>query len=128
MLEGVAWPDLFDHALATQTQVWGGSGNVPFPLVDDLDGSELFWELLDRLDPDLTIAYSPSWSELEPLIPDAYARELKSLETQLARPLEATELHDWRRQALQFEIPRELGELIVRRVAPLHHELTPLTE
>jgi hypothetical protein len=75
MLEGFEWQRVFESAIAAQSRVWGGSGNLVFPLDGNLESNELLWTLLDLFDPDLLLtAKRPSVSEW----PSKYSRRATS--------------------------------------------------
>jgi hypothetical protein len=122
----LGWQKMFAGALSSLTRFWGGSQNLIFPLVDDLDGHELFWALADRLDADHYLLYNGSTAELEMLAPEEYANRREQVAEHLAnfdRQVVEHHLEEWRALwVVDGEIPDGLKELLVRRVAPLHGE------
>jgi hypothetical protein len=65
---------LFEAALAAQTRVWGGHGNLVFPLTVDLTERDIFWEIAERFDPDMFVVYSPTYADAHEIDP-AWHRE-----------------------------------------------------
>ncbi len=55
---------LVEAALAAQAGVWGGYGNLVFPWTPDLLRKDLFWAILERFDPDVFVAYTPTFEEV----------------------------------------------------------------
>ena len=46
------WQRSYEMALAAQSRLWGGTGDLIFPATDDIADNELFWALADRVDAD----------------------------------------------------------------------------
>ena len=64
-IPNISWLNLFELAIATQSRIWGGSGNLVFPATEGLDEHELFWELADRLDADHWATYTVTYGDME---------------------------------------------------------------
>jgi hypothetical protein len=71
-VEGWSWLAMFEGALAAQGRCWGGSANLLFPLSDDLTDNDVFWELADRFDADMYVAYSPVYADVQEILPDLH--------------------------------------------------------
>ena len=46
------WQRSYEMALAAQSRLWGGTGDLILPATDDIADNELFWALADRVDAD----------------------------------------------------------------------------
>jgi hypothetical protein len=82
--QNVPWQRMVEHALATQTRVWGGALNLVIPPGLDLADDELFWRLVDLLDPDVLGIHMPSYADAEELAPDVYERVMADATRELA--------------------------------------------
>jgi hypothetical protein len=124
MVEGFEWQRVFESAIAAQSRVWGGSGNLVFPLGDNLESNELLWTLLDLLDPDLLLTHVGAIADLERVNPQKWAESLAATEQNLAE-LDAENrqrlIEDWRGERLFApELDEAFLELARRQVAILH--------
>jgi hypothetical protein len=81
-VDGVPWTTAFDAALAAHTRFWGASGNLIFPLTDDLGHQEVFWALADRFDADAFVTYAPTRTEMGEFAPGVYEAVMSSLRSQ----------------------------------------------
>jgi hypothetical protein len=128
VMRGISWQKLMELAVATQARMWGGSGNLVFPLTRDAFERQLFWELADRFDADSWAVYEVTHGDLETLAPHWHKRETKRVVRQLVKmktPKEArAEFLEQRRSttAVRIEPTEEQQELLTRRLAPLHHD------
>lgn len=84
MIKGISWPLVMECALTSQSQVWGGQANLPFPMTPGFEQSEVFWALADRLDADTYVNFSPSVADFEHLEPKWHAAQRAGVEQQLA--------------------------------------------
>ncbi len=82
-MEGVPWERLVEHALATQTRVWGGASNLVVPAWWELAEDEIFWSLIDRFDPDVIGLHVPVYADVEEIAPERYVEAVKRTEEQL---------------------------------------------
>jgi hypothetical protein len=82
--EEIPWPAMFEAALAAQASVWGGVGNLPFPLSDRLTENEIFWAIADLFDPDAFVTYAPVLGEMSQLDPAFYERTIQEHREQLS--------------------------------------------
>jgi hypothetical protein len=60
---------LFEVAVATQAQFWGGQGNFPIPSMSDTPRNELFWTILEKLDPDAVVVSTATYADMETIDP-----------------------------------------------------------
>lgn len=121
-IEGLTWMRTFEAAIASQMRCWGGGQNIVVPYSDTIGENPLFWQLLDRADPDQIRFYTGSVAELEELDPERYEASRQEQEAALADfPGDHTSYwDDWREfQLIGYEIPAELRDTVTRRVAPL---------
>jgi hypothetical protein len=81
--EGVPWQRMVEHAIATQTRVWGGAFNLVVPTGWELAEDELFWRLVDLIDPDVLGIHMPRYSDAEEIAPDVYDRAMEDSARQL---------------------------------------------
>jgi hypothetical protein len=125
-MPGLPWQNVFRSALASQVRIWGGSGNFLFPLRPDTKDSDVFWALVELLDPDCWGIYTGSHRELEDLDASAYSTWREQIDAQLTKlPEDQREcmLDDAHSAALVDEvIPSGLEALLVARAAPLNHD------
>lgn len=118
----VSWMRSFEAAIASQMRFWGGGQNILLPYTETVGENELFWQLLDRADPDQILVYTGSVMEAEQLDPEWLAADRQSREEALSDiPGEhASYWEDWRRLPLiELPDPGELRDEVLRRVAPL---------
>lgn len=73
----------FEEALAAQTSVWGGVGNIPLPYYNGVEREDLFWALLDVQDPDVVLVHATTNATLELAAPDAWTAGIDELNAQL---------------------------------------------
>ena len=116
---------LFEAALAAQAGVWGGGGNLIFPLTADLTERELFWEIADRFDADGFVTYMPTWADVEEFAPKDYAAEMEPLrhdvQARHGAEVATRAVEDHRGDTALFVTPTSAQlDLIRRRLAPLH--------
>jgi hypothetical protein len=74
MHEEMPWERCFEVALATQSRLWGGSGNLLLPAGADVHDNQLFWALADRLDADYYTAASFTPRDLATVNPEWFER------------------------------------------------------
>jgi hypothetical protein len=127
-VDGVSWMTVFDAALAAHTRFWGASGNLIFPLTDDLGEQEVFWALADRFDADAFVTYAPTRAEMREFAPAAYEAVMSSLKNK-AEKLEIGPdgledfLEEATRQIAFNEQPTDDQlDLLNARLAPFHHD------
>jgi hypothetical protein len=85
-VEGWDWRRTFEAAIAAQTRVWGGSGNLVLPLpADGIGRHECFWRIAEVFDPDAFVTYMPTIRESEEIAP----QEFESRRDQVRRKMEA---------------------------------------
>jgi hypothetical protein len=133
--ENMPWLKTFEMALAGQSRLWGGGGNLLFPVTDDLADNELFWALAERLDPDYFAIASFSYRDLGEVNATWLAAWLAEQREGMAKstPPEVDADH-WLEQidrelerivddAVEWWKPKdEFLELMDRRLAPFHHQ------
>ena len=122
---GVSWMVMFEAALAAQARIWGGRGNLIFPLTADLADREVFWELADRFDADAYITYAPTWAEVAEFAPAAHDAQMDELRRQ-AQERDITDVDDLIDQrnghvAFNVQPTTEQRRLMNARLAPFHH-------
>jgi hypothetical protein len=121
---GLPWQTVFLGALTSQVRIWGGTANFVLPLRQDTKDSELFWALVELLDPDSWSIYAGSQHELEDFDPTAYSAWRESIDTELnGRPEDerAGVLDDAHGAPLvDGAFPADLEALLVARGAPLN--------
>lgn len=125
-VEDVPWQVMVEHALAIQTGVWGGLGNIVVPLA--LADDEIFWWLVDLHDPDVIALHTPTYEDARLIAPGRYEQATERFragwagqgfdEKTIAEQIEriGSDAFWW------FELPRRISELLIDRVTPLHHE------
>jgi hypothetical protein len=121
-MEGLPWMRVFEAAIASQMRCWGGGGNPVVPYSDAIGDNPLFWQLVDRADPDQIRIYTGSIAELEELDPDIYEASRRQQEIGLADLLGERELYweQWRELHLgEWPPPDSLRDDVTRRAAPL---------
>jgi hypothetical protein len=108
LVEGVPWERLVEHALATQTRVWGGASNLVVPAWWELAEDEIFWSLIDRFDPDVIGLHVPVYADVEEIAPERYVEAVKRTEEQLTDLGFNDDSRAWRNQpqAPRFEPER----------------------
>jgi hypothetical protein len=125
-IPGFPWQAVFRGALMSQVRIWGGSGNFLLPLRPDTKDSEMFWALLELLDPDSWSVYCGSHQELEDLDAATYSTWRSRVDAELAKwPEDDRErlLNEAHAVTLVDEaIPSELEALLVARGSPLNHD------
>jgi hypothetical protein len=125
-IPGLPWQTVFRGALASQVRIWGGSGNFLLPLRPDTMDSEVFWALVELLDPDWWDIYCGSHRELEDFDAASYSTWRAQVDAELAKwPEEQREgrLDEVHAAALVDEaVPSDLEALLVARGAPLNHD------
>lgn len=93
-IEGISWQRQFEAALAAQTRVWGGIGNLVFPLTPDFTEKEVFWQLADRFDADAFVTFTPTVGDMETIDPKWFGEReaaLRAHGTLASESLEAVE-------------------------------------
>lgn len=129
--EGVPWQRLVEHALATQTRVWGGTSNLVVPLAPELADDELFWRLVDRFDPDVVAVHLPTYADVEEIAPECHAERVERLEQRMRAnnfgdEVIAQELARLHKERFWLaELPGELASRFIDRIAPLQHPDRP---
>jgi hypothetical protein len=121
-IEGIPWMRVFEAAIASQMRCWGGGQSLVLPYSDTLGDNPLFWELLDRADPDHVLVYTGSMAELEELDPDRFEDARQRQEAELAEVPGDLSMYwkEWRElQLVGYEIPATLRDDVTRRAAPL---------
>lgn len=83
MIKGISWPLMMECALASQSQLWGGQANLPLPMTPGFEQNELFWALVDRLDADSYVTFSPAGADFERLDSAWYAAQRARIEEEL---------------------------------------------
>jgi hypothetical protein len=123
---GLPWQTVFRGALASQVRIWGGSGNFLLPLGPDTKDSEVFWALVELLDPDWWDVYGGSHHELQDLDATAYSAWREQADAELTKwPEDERErvLDEAHASALvDGSIPSDLEALLVARGTPLNHD------
>jgi hypothetical protein len=127
-VEGVPWAATVEHALAAQTGVWGGTGNLVIPTGWELADDEIFWRIIDLFDPDLVALHTFTYSDVREVAPEQYAAQLERDD----RALRDQGFGDAQREealrrredetAWAIDVSDPLAGLMIDRVAPLHHE------
>jgi hypothetical protein len=127
-VEGVPWAATVEHALAAQTGVWGGTGNVVVPTGWDLADDEIFWRIIDLFDPDLVALHTLTYGDVREVAPEQHAAQLEHDD----RELRALGFGDAQREetlrrredepAWAIDVSDRLAELMIDRVSALHHE------
>src|SRR5581483_9926950 len=64
-IDGVPWQRTVEQAIAAQTRVWGGGLNLVVPAGWALADDELFWRLVDLIDPDVLGIHIPRWADMK---------------------------------------------------------------
>jgi hypothetical protein len=124
---GLSWVHLFEAALAAQTRVWGGSGNLIFPLTTELADHALFWKLADLLDADAFVTYAPTWAEVREFAPAAYDTHMEKVRRQASGlDVEPSAVDDLLQDvdghvAFNVQPTPEQRQLLNARLAPFHH-------
>ena len=67
-VKGIGWMRLFEAALASQCQVWGGHANIVLPLTADMTDQRLFWELVDRFDASHNVFWKLHYARLYDIV------------------------------------------------------------
>jgi hypothetical protein len=125
-VEGVPWEVLVEHALATQTRVWGGTSTIVVPLGWDVGEDELFWRLLDALDPDVITYHEPTFADVEEIAPASYEAGVADLNRQMSehgfdQAAQDAEIERRRDHPFwNFRIAEPLQDQLVERLALLH--------
>lgn len=65
----IGWMNLFEVAMAAQSQFWGGQGNFPIPSMPGNLRNELFWTILEKLDADAVVVSTASYADMETIDP-----------------------------------------------------------
>jgi hypothetical protein len=127
-VEGVPWGATVEHALAAQTGVWGGTGNLVVPTGWELADDEIFWRIVDLFDPDLVVLHTLTYGDVREVAPEQHAAQLERDDREL-RGLgfsDAQREETLRRRedeaAWAIDVSDRLAGLMIDRVAPLHHE------
>lgn len=123
------WERMYEIALASQSRLWGGEGNLVFPATPDIEDSELFWALAERFDADYYVSASFSRRDLG----DANPSWLTEWEQTTRASIDA-QLSAFSAAVRESEFQRLLDEpaqwwtpdngflaLLERRLAPFHH-------
>jgi hypothetical protein len=127
----VPWEASVEHALACQARYWGGHGNLVVPLVDGLAADEVFWRLIRQYDPDLIALHAPTLGDVEEIAPALCEAAISRLRTSLARdgfdgPRIEEHVREVRGELFwDVDLPADLGQGLVRWVAPFHHRSEP---
>src|SRR3954451_10895403 len=83
---GNEWQTTCLRAIEYFTRMWGGSGNIIIP-TDGKEIAPLFWEILERFDPDYLEVYRRTYQDIEIQEPESfeqlYPRLLASWEQQI---------------------------------------------
>jgi hypothetical protein len=129
-LKDLPWLKLFESAIAAQGRFWGGSGNLMFPLTDDLADREIFWAIGDCFDADAYVTYAPTWGEMREFAPTVVEGEMDRLRRKVTSQIDATAAEEFIARledetALDFRPRDEQLQLIKRRLAPFHSEEGP---
>jgi len=124
--EGVPWERLVEHALATQTRVWGGDHNVVVPLWEGIEDDEVFWRLVGRFDPDIVGLHTPSWTDAEAIAPEIHAKMIEKVRASLdaggfGDEVRERQLRDLGNEAFweHWQLPEDFGAAIIERFATL---------
>jgi hypothetical protein len=125
-IAGVPWQRVLEYAIAAQVRVWGGSKNLVIPAGWPIPDDELFWRIIDRLDPDVFGVFQPTYADMAEIAPvvhaeavQRYSDALEGLgdigrEQQLAR-IAGEQFFHW-------TLSDEFEAMLVERTAPLHWE------
>jgi hypothetical protein len=124
-VKGIGWMRLFEAALASQCQVWGGHANIVLPLTADMTDRRLFWELVDRFDADEFVLHSVAEGDMAELQPRWWRERPRNTQAELDAKFSREAQGDFLERMADEQLMR-IGptpaqwELITRRVAPLH--------
>src|SRR5207253_867113 len=72
-VEGVPWAATVEHALAAETGIWGGTGNLIIPSGWEFADDEIFWGIIDLFDPDIVALQTFTYGEVREVAPDQHA-------------------------------------------------------
>jgi hypothetical protein len=126
-IEGVPWERLVEQAIASQVRVWGGGKNLIVPVGWAITDDEIFWRIIDRLDPDVIGVYQPTYADIAEAAPELYARQMQLHEQTLeangwgpqARGEQLAGLADERFSP--WKLSDEFESRLIERAAPMHH-------
>jgi hypothetical protein len=127
-IEGTAWQLLVEHALAVQTGVWGGNGNLVVPTGWELADDEIFWRIIDLYDPDFVALHTVTVSDFGEIAPEQHAERMKSQEIALVEggwddAQRAAALQQLQEEPLfMCGLTDRLAGALIDRVAPLHYD------
>jgi hypothetical protein len=76
---------LLNAVIAAQARTWGVHGNLVLPWTPDLADRELFWEIVERLDPDLFVLYVPTFEEIAEIDPASHREYINREHAKFAR-------------------------------------------
>jgi hypothetical protein len=124
------WQTTCLRAIEYFTRMWGGFGNIIIP-TDGKEIAPLFWDILERFDPDYLKAYRRTYQDVELQDPDKfeqfYQRQLASWEQHIGEkthPVAAQQIRDdLRREGISpFGVSAELQHQLKDRLAPFYFE------
>jgi hypothetical protein len=127
---GNEWQTTCLRAIEYFTRMWGGSGNIIIP-TDGKEIAPLFWEILERFDPDYLEVYRRTYQDIEIQEPESfeqlYQRLLASWEQQIgekSHPFAAQQMRDdLRRKGIApFGLSQDLQQQLKERLAPFYFE------
>jgi hypothetical protein len=123
-LSGIHWLRMFEGALAAQARLWGGKGNLIFPLTKDFTDQEVFWVLADIFDADSFVTYAPTWRELSTIASSIYDEHESAWRKQITEKVDAEEAERFIASqqveaAVQPKATDDQIALINRRLSPL---------
>jgi hypothetical protein len=127
-VEDVPWTATVEHALAAQTTIWGGTGNLVIPTGWELADDEIFWRILDLFDPDLLALHTLTYGDLREVAPEQHAAQREHYDRSLREQgFDDAQREDALRRledeaAVGVNVSDRLAALMIDRVAPLHHE------
>jgi hypothetical protein len=130
LAENVPWHRTYELALAAQSRLWGGSGNLILPASADIADNELFWALAERFDADYFAVATFTYGDMRLVNPEWYDEWLANQEQAMDRDIPEAGSED--RAALiermlddvafAWAPPDGFLELLERRLAPFHRE------
>jgi hypothetical protein len=122
------WMRSCRHILEIFSSVWGGHGNIIIP-TDGNTIQPLFWEILEKFDPDYIYEYRPTLRDLEERDPQAFEGKLAEQLDSWGEGVEPTQdMIDRARANLRsahtnaFTISAQLAQQLKTRVAPFFYE------
>lgn len=127
-IDDAEWLYSCRHILEIFSTVWGGHGNIIIP-TDGTSIQPLFWQILEKFDPDYIYAYSPTWRDVEERDPQTFDRKLDEVLTSWGPEYVLTEnminrarSNVRRERRSNFAISPQLAQELKARITPFFYE------